>query len=116
MGKDGLDFEQYGVKLRLITPEDPEQRGSQLCVQFLENAAQRPGEAGASGAVARSMAEDTLMAQVVHLMEKKRGVICDMRYPDVLRVAPLAAFNTYAEVYYVAQAIAWALQQVGHTP
>ena len=49
-------------------------------------------------------------------MEKKRGVVVDMRYPDVLRVAPLPAFNTYVEVHYVVETLAWALQQVGQAP
>lgn len=115
MGSDGFDLEQYGVKLRLVTPKDPEQRGSQLCIQFMENTAQRPVQ-NSTDTVARSMAGDTLLARVVHLMEKKRGIIVDMRYPDVLRVAPLPAFNTYSEVYYVVEALAWALQQVGAAP
>ena len=81
----------------------------------MENTAQRPVQ-NSTDTVARSMAGDTLLARVVHLMEKKRGIIVDMRYPDVLRVAPLPAFNTYSEVYYVVEALAWALQQVGAAP
>lgn len=115
MGRDGFDLEKFGVKLRLVTPDDPEQRGSQLCIQFLDNAAQQPVRNGNDN-VARSMSGDTLLGRVVHLMEKKRGVVVDMRYPDVLRVAPLPAFNTYVEVHYVVETLAWALQQVGQAP
>lgn len=115
LGPEGFDLEQYGMKIRIITPHDPEQRGSQLCFQFLENAVARPTQAGLNTPV-RSMSSDTLLARVVRCLEKDRGIIVDMRYPDVLRVAPLPAFNTYSEVHYIADALAWALQQVGATP
>ncbi|WFD41746.1 kynureninase [Malassezia psittaci] len=115
MGPDGFNLEQYGVKLRLVTPNDPEQRGSQLCIQFLENATLQLKQ-NTNDTVARSMPGETLLGKIVNILEKESGVVVDVRYPDVLRVAPLPAFNTYKEVHYVVKALASALQQLGSHP
>jgi kynureninase len=36
---------------------------------------------------------------------KERGFIVDFRKPDVVRLAPIALYNTYREVWSVAQAL-----------
>ncbi|PKI85616.1 kynureninase [Malassezia vespertilionis] len=113
LGPEGFNLESMGVKLCLITPEDPEQRGSQLCIQFLDNASQaEPHKTGSTDQVARFMGKDTLLAKVMELIEKERGVLVDIRYPDVLRMAPLAQFSTYMDVYHACEALAWALGQL----
>lgn len=58
----------------IVTPSDVHQRGSQLSLKV----------AGASG-LAKVLAE--------------KGVICDFREPDVLRVAPVALYNRFEDVY-----------------
>ncbi len=76
------DLNQSGAQLRIITPAEPSQRGTQLSI-YLE----REGKA----------LFDHLTAQ---------GVICDWREDNlshsgggVMRVAPVPLYNSYTEVY-----------------
>uniref|UniRef100_T1JA67 Kynureninase n=1 Tax=Strigamia maritima TaxID=126957 RepID=T1JA67_STRMM len=62
--------------LTILTPRDPQQRGCQLSLQFLEP------------------------IEKVHEELEKRGVLCDIRKPDVLRIAPAPLFNTFLDVYH----------------
>lgn len=61
--------------IKIITPADPEQRGSQLSIQ-VKNADKR--------------LHDKLMEE---------GVISDWREPDVIRVAPAALYTRFEDVY-----------------
>ena len=61
--------------LAIITPEDPEQRGSQLSLRIRGGRGRRLFEA--------------LTA---------RGVLCDWREPDTLRVAPVPLYNSFEDV------------------
>lgn len=61
--------------INIVTPSDPEQRGSQLSIQVKN---------------ANKKLFDELTAQ---------GVIADWREPDVIRVAPTAMYNSFEEVY-----------------
>lgn len=61
--------------VNIITPFDPEQRGSQLSIQV-------------------KTADKSLFDRVT-----ERGVIADWREPDVIRVAPVPMYNSYTDVY-----------------
>lgn len=63
-------------EVSVITPTDPSQRGSQLSLLL------GPHEAGE-----------------VHRHLEQRGILCDVRKPSVLRVAPVALYNTYRDVF-----------------
>ena len=69
-----------GSGLEVITPRDPAARGAQLSIRF--------GSA--------SIAEVTLgrLAQA--------GVIADFREPDIIRLAPVPLYNTYADCWRAA--------------
>ena len=61
--------------INIITPSDPEQRGSQLSIQVKN-------------------ADKTLYEKIT-----EQGVIADWREPDVIRVAPVPMYNSYVDVY-----------------
>ena len=63
----------------IITPSDPRRRGAQLSIRI-------PG--------GRQSICDQLAAQ---------GIICDWREPDILRVAPVPLYNSFADVFHFAQ-------------
>ena len=58
----------------ILTPRDPNQRGAQLSLRIKDGAA----------AVVKRLGE--------------AGVVCDFRAPDVIRVAPVALYNTVADL------------------
>lgn len=64
----------------LITPSNPHERGAQLSLRLQ-----------------RGLLDSVLS----HLEEN--GVVIDERKPDVVRVAPTALYNTYAEVWEFCQ-------------
>jgi kynureninase len=61
--------------VRSITPTEPAQRGNQLSLMFSEP-----------------------IAKVFSELEK-RGVVCDKREPDVLRIAPAPIYNNFTDVF-----------------
>ncbi|XP_061128305.1 kynureninase [Syngnathus typhle] len=61
--------------VRIITPSDPQQRGCQLSLGF-------------------SVPIDALFREL-----EKRGVVCDMRHPSVLRIAPVPLYNSFSDVH-----------------
>jgi kynureninase len=65
---------------RIITPSDPEARGTQLSVLL------QPGR----------------MEILSDLLEDE-GIVVDKRKPDVIRVAPVPLYNTYEEVWKFVQ-------------
>ncbi len=67
-------------KTVVITPRDPRQRGSQLSLLFPD-------------------AEKHLRR-----LEKK-GIICDFRPPNIIRVTPSPLYNTYHEIYRFAEVL-----------
>ncbi|KFD57689.1 hypothetical protein M513_01359 [Trichuris suis] len=60
---------------KVITPRNPEERGCQISLKFFQDV--------------RSVNE--------HL--KKRGIVCDVRLPDVIRVTPVHLYNSFTDVY-----------------
>ena len=61
--------------VKIITPTDPNKRGSQLSIQVKN----------ATKSLFHKITED--------------GVIADWREPDVIRVAPVPLYNSYEDVY-----------------
>ena len=61
--------------IKIITPSDPNQRGSQLSIQMKN-------------------ADKKLFDWLT-----KKGVVADWREPDVIRVAPVPLYNSYVDVY-----------------
>ena len=61
--------------IRIITPENPEERGCQLSIQVKN-------------------ADKALFDELT-----KAGVIADWREPDVIRCAPVPLYNSYEDVY-----------------
>jgi len=65
--------------IRIITPEDPNQRGCQLSIQVLN-------------------ADKTLYDKLT-----QAGVISDWREPDVIRCAPVPLYNSFEDVYHMVE-------------
>ncbi|XP_077990330.1 kynureninase-like [Glandiceps talaboti] len=61
--------------VRIITPSDPNQRGCQLSLAF--------------SVPIKAMYEEL----------EKRGIVCDKREPNVIRVAPTPLYNSFMDVY-----------------
>ncbi len=61
--------------IRIITPSDIKQRGSQLSIQVIN-------------------ADKRIYDKIV-----ERGVVADWREPDVIRIAPTAMYNSFEDVY-----------------
>ncbi|XP_013884026.1 kynureninase [Austrofundulus limnaeus] len=60
--------------VHIITPSDPQQRGCQLSLSF-----------------------SVPIRRVFQELEK-RGVVCDMREPSVLRIAPVPLYNSFRDI------------------
>ncbi|XP_069473490.1 kynureninase [Ambystoma mexicanum] len=63
------------VFIKIITPSQIEDRGSQLTLVF------------------------SVPIKVIFTELEKRGVVCDMREPDGIRVAPAPMYNSFHDVY-----------------
>jgi kynureninase len=60
----------------IFTPANPEDRGCQLSLAF-----------------------PTADVDVIFNLLKGEGVICDIRKPNIMRVAPTPLYNSFADVY-----------------
>jgi kynureninase len=67
--------QQMPGAFRIITPSDPDQRGCQLSLLFSTDV------------------KSTFVAL------ENRGIVCDLREPDCIRVAPVPLYNTFVDVY-----------------
>lgn len=77
-------------RVEIITPSDPQQRGSQLSLRIMRPAA----------AAKRSLATLT-----------EAGLIGDWREPDVLRLAPVPLYNSFADVFDAVDILARAVPE-----
>jgi kynureninase len=65
--------------IKIITPENPKERGCQLSIQFLDS-------------------DKTLFHQLT-----EAGVVADWREPQVIRIAPAPLYNSYEDVFNFVQ-------------
>ena len=72
-------------RIHIITPRDPNERGSQLSIQ-VKNA-----------------------NKALHTKLSEKGVISDWREPDVIRVAPAPLYNSFVDVFKFAKRLKEAL-------
>lgn len=70
------------VPYQQITPTDPNQRGCQISIRF-------PGKD---------------MKSVQKTLQSK-GVLCDVRSPDILRIAPVPLYNSHVDVWTLIQKV-----------
>jgi kynureninase len=66
---------ELGGKVKIFTPANPEERGCQLSLSFQHD------------------------VEIVNKSLAAAGVICDVRKPDVMRVAPAPLYNSFGDVY-----------------
>lgn len=71
----------------IITPTDPTLRGCQLSLFF-----------------------DKVSVSTVHKYISDRGVICDVREPDVMRIAPVPLYNSFMDVYNFVELLVLAIK------
>jgi len=67
----------HTAKVSIITPRNPEQRGCQLSLLVHQG--------------------EDFDVNVLHKQLEERGVICDVRQPNVIRVAPAPLYNTFED-------------------
>uniref|UniRef100_A0A0B6ZK02 Kynureninase n=1 Tax=Arion vulgaris TaxID=1028688 RepID=A0A0B6ZK02_9EUPU len=74
---DGKDTKDDGdnIYIDIFTPQDPEQRGAQLSLAF------------------------NVSIQEVFKELEKRGVLCDKRYPRVIRISPVPMYCSFEDVH-----------------
>src|SRR6185503_3843479 len=80
---------QLSDSLTILTPADPEARGCQLSLRLRRSAAE---------------------AHKVFAVLAADGFTGDWREPDVIRVAPIPLYNTFAEAWDFAAALGRALR------
>ena len=78
-------------QVRIITPRDGGRRGCQLSLRIVDGA--------------------TRGARVLAAL-RARGVVCDWRAPDVVRVAPVPLYNQFEEVWRFAHSLGEVLREV----
>ena len=61
-------------RVTILTPKDPQQRGCQLSLSFPQP------------------------IETVHAAIEAKGVICDIRRPNVMRIAPTPLYNSFRDV------------------
>lgn len=78
---------------KIITPANPEDRGCQISILFCSS--------------------ETMEFVFKTLQEK--GVVCDERRPDVIRISPVPLYNSFKEVFHCTDIIEQALITAGHS-
>jgi len=77
--KKGLTLEHYNY--RIGSPIEENHRGGHVAVEHQE------------------------AARINKALKEIKGIIPDFRYPNIIRFAPIALYNTFEEVWQVAQAL-----------
>jgi kynureninase len=83
--------ERVAADVRVITPEAPEERGAQLSLRI------------AGGARRGRRVFDALSS---------RGIVCDWREPDLIRIAPAPLYNRFVDVFDFVEGLAAALKEI----
>ena len=83
--------EQCAGQIQVITPALPEERGCQLSLRI------------AGGARRGRRIFDAL---------GDRGIVCDWREPDVIRIAPTPLYNRFIDVFEMVEELAAALKEI----
>jgi kynureninase len=88
-----LEFlvERLGPHARFITPREVAARGCQISIRIT-------GSPGRGRRVFERLGQ--------------RGVICDWRDPDVIRVAPVPLYNTFEEVFRFSEQLSEVLREI----
>jgi len=81
-----------GRQLRVLTPAAPQRRGAQLSLQFAGGGEQ---------------------ARAVFAQFGAAGIVCDLREPDVMRIAPVPLYNGFEDAWRFASALGVALERAG---
>ena len=76
--------------MHIVTPAESARRGCQLSVRIAAGAARGKRVFAALGA---------------------RGVVCDWRSPDIVRVAPVPLYNRFEDTWCFARALGAALRE-----
>lgn len=92
--KGDADSSAFGFKI--LTPSNPDMRGSQLSILFQPHHDDRTYN---------------VMENVNDYLHD-HGIICDERRPDVIRLAPVPLYNTFTEVVEVVQRVVEALDRI----
>lgn len=86
-----LLIERCGADITIITPSAPEERGCQLSVRI------------AGGPRRGRRIFDAL---------GDKGIVCDWREPDIIRVAPVPLYNRFIDVFRLVEELAHALKEI----
>jgi kynureninase len=87
-----LSFLLAGLPVEILTPMEPQSRGSQLSLR---------------------MGRDATHGRAVFELLQQAGMVCDWREPDVIRAAPVPLYNSFEDVFRFATALQTALKAVG---
>lgn len=121
-------FSKAGLKL--VTPKDENQRGSQLSIRIpnatsslsasadpnlptspsASNTTSKVNQDGPS--VPPPLSQTTLVAQLQSYAEENFGLIADIRNPDILRLAPLAQYSTFRDCWEAVEALSKSIEVV----
>jgi kynureninase len=87
-----LLLERCRDDVQIITPSAPAERGCQLSFRV------------AGGSRRGRRVFDALSA---------RGIMCDWREPDIIRIAPAPLYNRFVEVFELVEQLSLALKEIG---
>jgi kynureninase len=86
-----LVIERTGRQIEIITPAAPEERGAQLSLRIVGGPRRGRRVFDALG---------------------DKGIVCDWREPDVIRVAPVPLYNRFVDVFELVEELCVALKEI----